>query len=506
MYEATWESVATHTVPDWYDDAKLGVFIHWGLYSVPGWAPRTTDIQQLLRQSGPIQMLRENPYAEWYLNTMQIEGSSTERHHLEVYGANYPYDAFEEHFSSASSKANLDDLAALCHEAGARYVVLTAKHSDGFALWPSAVPHPVKGQYHARRDLVGDLSNAVRARGLRMGLYYSGGYDWAYNGVVVKDLATVVLAAPQDRGYLDYVTAQVRELVDRYRPSVLWNDVSWPRGGNLAELFAHFYNTVDEGVINDRWSEQGPRNSLTVALVHVVGRLVQALWRVIPENRKRLTFPLSKHCDFRTPEYDVASTTSQKWELCRGLGHSFGVNFNEQPDDLISTGDLVRTFCDIVSKNGNLLIGVGPSADGTILDAQRAPLLGLGEWLKDNGAAVYGSRPWEVAESSSREGTPLRFTQAGARNGRNQAVYTMVLSQPPSRQISMPVVDALSVQRVRILGVDEPVETSSVDGTLIVTLPDRYTVPSVATLDLGSGVRPNRSTMPSHPHGPVTFD
>jgi alpha-L-fucosidase len=496
MYEATWESVATHTVPDWYNDAKLGVFIHWGLYSVPGWASSGPDIQELLRKKGPRQMLRENPYAEWYLNTMHIQGSSTQRHHLEVYGDNYPYDNFVESFDSDSSEANLDALAALCDDAGARYAVLTAKHSDGFALWPSAVPHPVKAEYHARRDLVGDLSNAVRARGLRMGLYYSGGYDWPYCGLVVKNLATAVLASPQDRGYLDYVTAHVRELIDRYHPSVLWNDISWPRGGNLADLFAYFYNTVDEGVINDRWAEQGPRNVLTVALVHVVGGLVQGLWRLIPENRKRLAFPASKHCDFRTPEYDVVSPSSeQKWELCRGMGRSFGVNFQEQSQDIISTGDLIRMLCDIVSKNGNLLIGVGPRADGTIPEAQRAPLLGLGEWLQVNGAAVYGARPWDIAESSSLEGTQLRFAQTGACDRRNHAVYAMVLGQPSSREISVPDVDAVSVQRVRILGVDEPLQVSSKGGTLVVTLPERYAEPAVTTLDLGPGVLANRSLL-----------
>ena len=490
MYEATWESVGTHAVPDWYDDAKLGVFIHWGLYSVPAWAPRVPEIQELLLKSGPKQMLRENPYAEWYLNTMQIHGSSTQRHHSDVYGADYPYDNFVGGFNASSSEADLDALAALCQDAGARYAVLTTRHSDGFALWPSAVPHPVKGAYHARRDLVGDLSDAVRARGLRMGLYYSGGYDWSYNRVVLKNLATVVLAAPQDRRYLDYVTAHVRELIDRYHPSILWNDVCWPRGGNLAELFAHFYNTVDDGVLNDRWAEQGPRNRLTVALVHAVGGVVQRLWRVLPENRRQFVFPASKHCDFRTPEYRVTRTwPDQKWELCRGLGHSFGANSQEQPEDILSTDELITTFCDVVSKNGNLLIGVGPWADGTIPESQEAPLRGLGKWLRINGAAVYRSRPWVVAESVTPDGTALRFTRGSADEDGNQAVYAMVVGRPSTREISLPVVDAASVQRVRLLGVDEPLDTSTEDGALVVTLPERFAMSAVTTLALGPGVR-----------------
>ncbi len=202
MYEATWDSVRTHRVPDWYEDAKLGVFLHWGLYSVPGWAPQVPDIQELLVHSGPRTMLRENPYAEWYRNTMLIRGSPTEGHHRRVYGDDYPYDNFVRVFDEASARANLDGIAELCQAAGARYAVLTTKHHEGFALWPTTVPHPVKGDYHAARDLVGGLTTAVRARGLRMGLYYSGGYDWPYNGAVLKRAGHAVLAVPNDRRYV----------------------------------------------------------------------------------------------------------------------------------------------------------------------------------------------------------------------------------------------------------------------------------------------------------------
>ena len=127
---------------------------------------------------------------------MQIMGSPTQRHHAEVYGDDYPYERFVKTFNDASVGANLDAVADLCQAAGARYVVLTTKHHDGFALWPSAIRHPTKGQYHAQRDLVGDLTEAVRARRMRMGLYYSGGYDWPYNNAVLSKPADAVLAVP----------------------------------------------------------------------------------------------------------------------------------------------------------------------------------------------------------------------------------------------------------------------------------------------------------------------
>ena len=485
MYEGTWESVGTHGVPVWYDDAKLGVFLHWGLYSVPGWAPRVPDIQELLVKSGPARMLRENPYAEWYLNSMQIKGSPTQLHHALTYGDDYPYDNFVSTFNDASAEADLDAVADVCQAAGARYVVLTTKHHEGFALWPSAVPHPVKGEYHASRDLVGGLCEAVRAKRMRMGLYYSGGYDWPYNDAILSKAADAVLATPHGPRYVDYVTAHVRELVDRYHPSVLWNDISWPSGGNLAELFAYYYNAVEEGVVNDRWVEPNlPRNAVTVSLVRGAGAVIEKLWRFIPERRKRLTFSTPRHFDFRTPEYDVLHTVSErKWELARGVGHSFGANRQELPEDIVTDTELIQMFCDVVSKNGNLLIGVGPRPDGTIPETQQAPLRGLGRWLAANGEAIYGSRPWVITESVTTEGISLRFTKSG------DGVYVFVMGMPAGRRVTMSAIDGARVRRVRLVGSDELLEFSVDNGELTVTLPEQLPVSAVTVLDLGTEVR-----------------
>jgi alpha-L-fucosidase len=117
-YEPTWESVSTHPLPPWYDDAKLGVFLHWGLFSVPGWAPQVDDIQQLLKAEGPAGMLRDNPYAEWYANSVQIEGSPTQVHHRQTYGPDFAYDDFIPLFNEGANGADLDSIAALCKGAG----------------------------------------------------------------------------------------------------------------------------------------------------------------------------------------------------------------------------------------------------------------------------------------------------------------------------------------------------------------------------------------------------
>ncbi len=363
--------------------------------------------------------------------------------------------------------------------------MLTTKHHDGYALWPSQIPHPVKGAYHSRRDLVGELGDAVRSRRMRMGLYYSGGYDWPYNGAVIRRAADVVLAAPHDDAYREYVTAHVLELIDRYRPSVLWNDISWPAGGNLAELFARYYNTVEDGVVNDRWLQPKPvRGAVKQTLLRSGGELVQLLWPLIPPRRKRLTFGSPRHYDFRTPEYEVLDTvTERKWELARGVGHSFGANRHERPEDIITGTELVRMFCDVIAKNGNLLIGVGPRPDGTVPESQQAPLRALGAWLSVNGEAVYGSRPWLMAESTTAEGTPVRFTRHGDR------VYALVIGTPHSRRISFSGVDGSEVSQVRLVGHTGSIEWGVEDGLLSAVLPERLPPDAVVAFDLGAGLR-----------------
>lgn len=494
-YEPTWESVSTHTVPSWYDDAKLGVFLHWGLYSVPGWAPQVPDIQQLLREKGPEAMLRANPYAEWYRSSMQIEGSPTQRHHQEVYGG-APYDDFITAFDEGSGAADMDEIAGVCESAGARYVVLTTKHHEGFTLWPSQQRHPVKGAYRAQRDIVGDLTAAVRNRGMKMGLYYSGGYDWPWNDAVIERPADTTLAVPSDPAYNAYATAHVRELIDRYAPSVLWNDVCWPAGGDLAALFAHYYNTVEDGVVNDRWLQPtGARNRLSDAVTEGLGQLVQATWQHLPDQWKSLTFPSAHHFDFNTPEYSsFDEIREQKWESTRGVGHSFGANRNERPQDIVTTTELVRMLCDVVSKNGNLLIGIGPGPDGRVLDQQVAPLRGLGEWMDVNGEAIYGTRPWTTAATTTTEGTDVRFTRKGdGAGGPDGGVYAMLIDTPGVRTFSLRDVDATGVTSARLLGMDEPLDWTVTDGAFQVTLPERLPVSAAHVVALDGTPRSTAS-------------
>lgn len=484
-YKPTWGSVKTHPLPQWYDDCKLGIFLHWGLYSVPGWAPQVANIQDLLKTQGPEGMLKNNPYAEWYANTVQIDGSPTQIHHHKTYGKDFPYDGFVRMFDEGTAKADLDKIAELCKTAGAGYVVLTTKHHEGFALWPSSINHPTKGVYHAKRDLVGDLSKAVRDQGMHIGLYYSGGYDWPYNKAILKEPADVTLAAPVTPEYLNYATSQVRELIDKYQPSVLWNDVSWPPGGNLAELFAYYYNHVSDGVINDRWLQPSDkRGVMRETAMRAAGRLVQLLWRHMPEKSKTLTFPSAHWFDFSTPEYKVFNKIQKKkWEATRGVGHSFGANRNERPEDIVTTTELVQMLVDVVAKNGNLLIGVGPDENGIIPEEQQKPLLGLGEWMKVNGEAIRGSRPWVVASTTTSDGGEVRYVQNSGH------IFAFLLDPPGSRTLTINGLAASSVKKVRLLGSDAKVHIDSDSGSLVVSLPKQVPLEAVLTLDLGTSVK-----------------
>ncbi len=395
----------------------------------------------------------------------------------------FAYDDFRPIFDEQSAQADLGALAGVCRSAGAQYVVLTTKHHEGFTLWPSSLPHPKKGFYHARRDLVGDLSEAVRAQGMRMGLYYSGGYDWPFNDALLAHAGDVALAVPPGKDYAQYADGHVRELIEAYEPSVLWNDICWPPDADLAALFAYYYNHVEEGVVNDRWLQRSvPHNPVTDATARGIGWLLQAGWRAVPEKFRNLTFPASTHYDFRTPEYtSFDDIEPKKWEATRGVGHSFGANRNERPQDIITATGVIRMLCDVVSKNGNLLIGIGPDPQGTIPEQQQLPLRGLGAWLAVNGEAIYATRPWTVAATATTEGTPVRFTQ---RDGR---VFAILLDQPGVREFALRGV-RIGGDTVRLLGDAGNLQLGPAGGLRTITLPERVPVSAALVLDLGADV------------------
>jgi alpha-L-fucosidase len=445
-YAPTLESLRSHPVPTWYDDAKLGIFVHWTMAAVPAFAPRELDILELLRARYD-DVLAETPYVEWYENSLKIPGSSVWKYHREHYGER-PYASFREEFERGGiERFDPDAWAESFRAAGARYVVFVTKHHDGYCLWPSRVANPRRPGWASARDCVGELARAVRARGMRFGVYYSGGLDWTFRPEPVRTLCDVMASVPGG-DYPAYADAQVRELVERCAPEVLWNDIAWPsRPEALWRLFADYYEAVPEGLVNDRWVT---RSWVTSALgIRPVRAVADALLRrLVRSGKADLTPPRPPHCDARTPEYAVFPTARrEKWECVRGIDKSFGYNRTSKPEDFLSQPELIHSFADIVSKNGNLLLNVGPRGeDGVIPEPQLRRLAWLGAFLERSGAAIYGTRPWRRAEGTTREGLGVRFT---AKDG---LLHALVLGTPPAGSVTILDLAPAEGARVELLG------------------------------------------------------
>jgi alpha-L-fucosidase len=455
MFQSTLNSIRSHVIPDWYHDAKLGIFVHWGLYSVPAWAPLTGELGKVIAEGSWLKWFSNNPYAEWYQNSLAIGQGATYDHHVKTYGADFKYEDFAPLYQAAAERFDAGKLADAFKRAGAQYAVLTTKHHEGFLLWPSAQPNPHKPNWQLKRDVVGELTDAVRARDMRMGLYYSGGLDWTFNTHVIKDISDLFVGVPQSPEYEAYATGHFRELIARYKPSVMWNDIGYPTIADLPRLFADYYNAVPEGVINDRFIQA--KNINPQEMLEKMAR-------------GELGLPTAEHYDFKTPEYTtVPDVTPHKWESCRGLGFSFGYNQNDTDANMLSVEELVRSFVDIVSKNGNLLLNVGPMADGSLPDNQLKRLEGLGDWLAVNGEAIYGTRPWQRAEGKAHAGDQtiaVRFTRKG------DALYATLLETPKSCEVTLESVAPSSGATVTLLGHKASLAWEQRGEHMTVTLPE----------------------------------
>lgn len=443
-------------LPAWYDDANLGIFVHWGLYSVPGWAPLTAQSAEVIAREGWQAWLKKNPYAEWYLNTIRIQNSPSQLYHEQTFGPSFPYERFVPMFNATAAAWDPAAWSDLFRRAGARYVVLTTKHHDGFLLWPSRYPNPNKAGYHAARDLVGELTQSVPQAGLRMGLHYSGGLDWTFEPGPIGDPVQMLLAIPQSREYVEYAGRHYRELIERYAPSLLWNDIGYPAAADLDDLFAEYYRQAPEGVVNDRFSQPDlgvlrPLLAARPATLRRTRALISALARQAVARAESLSVDSlgmpRQHFDFKTPEYSsFGAIVARKWESTRAIGFSFGYNRNESPETIPSGEELVRLLVDVTSKNGNLLLDVGPMAGGTIPEGQQQRLLELGRWLEVNGEAIYGTRPWRQAQGSTESGIPLRFTQ------RAGCLYAILLARPQCDRLTLRPELEGQIQALELLG------------------------------------------------------
>ena len=373
------------SIPTWFTDAKLGIFIHWGAYSVPAFGEPIGELGTIDFKT----WFKHNPYAEWYFNTIRIEGSPASAYHAEKFN-NAPYDDFLDQWRAENFDA--EKWAQLFSYAGAQYVVPTSKHHDGIALWDA----PGTGNRNTvkrgpKKDLIGAIAAAVKKTGMHFGVYYSGGLDWGISDLPPQTTEEEVRTwRPNDPAYAMYAYQHFKDLIDKYEPEILFNDIEWPESGkregsySLIELFDYFYKKIPNGVVNDRWGDH--RSG---------GQTV--------------------HSDYRTSEYKSSLDVedSPAWENCRGIGYSFGYNAVETKEHYIEVPALLRHFIDIVSRGGNFLLNVGPTASGEIPEIQEKVLRGLGDWMKVNSEAIYGTRP--IKGLTSSDTSWVRWTSKGNR-------------------------------------------------------------------------------------------
>ncbi|MGP9837171.1 alpha-L-fucosidase [Arthrobacter sp. 179] len=364
------------TVPQWYQDAKLGFFIHWGLYSVPAWGTPPSEDPVPTEDA-----YAYHQYAEWYGNTVRIPGSPTWLHQQEVYGTGTSYEDFADRWDVGSFDART--LVGQLVDAGAQYIVPTTKHHEGFCLWDTATTGFNAKARGPRRDLIAEIAAATRELGARFGVYFSGALDWHVSDFPPIESDTDLFRFRRnDEQFAQYAAAQLRELIERFGPDILWNDIDWPDGGKgcepwaVASLLDEYFAQNPEGVINDRWG--------------------------VP------------HHGYLTREYrNIDEIIPTPWESTRGLGYSFGYNQSENEEHSLTGDELVRLLIDVVAKNGNLLINVGPRADGSIPELQAQAMAQLGDWLRVNGEGIYGTRPWGRFGEQTAHGA-VAYTVKGA--------------------------------------------------------------------------------------------
>jgi alpha-L-fucosidase len=347
QYEPDWASLDSRPTPKWFLDAKFGIFIHWGVYSVPAWG-------------------QEKEYSEWYWrqtfnNDGTVKDNEWGKFHKESYGDDFQYSSFVSMFKCELFDPN--EWADIFARSGAKYVVLTSKHHDGFCLWPSKQANMTWGRpwnsvdAGPRRDLLGELTEAVRKKDLKMGFYYSL-YEW-FNPLWRID---------RKRYVTEHMWPQFKDVVTSYKPSIVFSDGEWDltdRDWKSPELLAWLFNESpcrEEVVINDRWGKD---------LRH-------------------------KHGGYYTTEYGAGLKDSDHpWEENRGIGYSFGYNRNEPLSNYRAAQELVLMLIDLVSRGGNLLLDVGPTADGRIPMIMQSRLIEMGDWLNVNAEAIYDTVPWK---------------------------------------------------------------------------------------------------------------
>jgi alpha-L-fucosidase len=480
-YKPTWESLSTHPTPLWFRDAKFGIFIHWGVYSVPAY--HEWYLEFISPKSNWGETPGGPPYtaAQGELSDSLFESrirKKANEYHRENYGVDFEYDDFIPLFKAGHFDPG--SWADLFREAGARYVVMTAKHGDEFAMWPSRVTRRNAMKMGPHRDLAGELAAAVRSRGIKMGFYHNTTYSFWDKRFPNKE-------------WVKYMNSSVRELVDLYRPDILWGDVivnpvrdengrlmeaadCW----NSREVIAWFYNhseNPDEVVTNDRWGLDTSR-----AGIQSEKAFSKSIWAQHERSWGREDAAILG--DFQTPERrNITKIFDIPWETCDALDPtSWGYNKQTPDSAYMKPGELIGYLADIVSKGGNLLINIGPRDDGTIPEVMQNCLKDAGAWLRTNGEAIYGTRPWTVFGEGptmwevgvrGKQGKRVQFRKGDIRfTTKDRYLYAILLEWPGS-QVTIQSLKGVPVKNISILGTSDPVQWQETDGGIMIQLPSQ---------------------------------
>ena len=410
-YKDTWESLSQYRVPEWYKDSKFGIFIHWGLYSVPAYG------------------------SEWYSRNMYIKDSWEYKHHIETYGAHkdFGYKDFIPMFKA--EKFSADEWCDLFKQAGAQYIVPVAEHHDGFQMYKSEVSHWNAYEMGPHKDIVGELSESARRHGIingasshRVEHWFFMGHgrefesditddekygDFYYPAMPEPNHHDLFSKPTPTKEYLEDWLVRCCEIVDRFQPKIIYFDW-WIQHSAvkpyLKKFAAYYYNRAEEwggGVINYKHD------------AFMFGCAVVDI--------ERGQFADAKPFIWQT------DTAVAKNSWC----------YTEN-NDYKSPREIICDLVDIVSKNGRLLLNIGPKADGTIPDEDRHILLEIGKWLSVNGEAIYGSAVWryaaegptKVEEGQFADGNDKNYTSRDIRfTVNNGCLYATVLSYPENGEV-----------------------------------------------------------------------
>lgn len=445
-FEATWDSLRGYQVPSWYLDGKFGIFIHWGVYCVPAFGN------------------------EWYPRQMYLEGNDTYRHHLATYGphAQFGYKDFIPKLTA--ERYDPAAWADLFRQAGARFVVPVAEHHDGFAMYDCGWSEWCAAKMGPRRDLVGELAEATRAAGLVFGVSsHRAEHWWFFDGGTkfdsdVRDPRYAGLygpAKPQDTppdaAFLDDWLLRCCELIDRYHPQLFWFDwwIEQPVFRPYLQKFAAYYY--------NRGAEWG---------------------KGVAINYKNQAFP-EEAAVFDIERGQLTEIRERFWQTDTSVSkNSWGYITHH---DYKTAGAILGDLVDIVSKNGALLLSIGPRPDGTIPEPEQELLREIGRWLAINGEAIYGTRPWVTFGEGPTQvvgGTfndtkrpdfsaeDVRFTVHG------EQLYAICLGVPVEaiciRALRRGSPHLLGpVRGVRLLGSDEPVRFRQEPYGLVIEPPSK---------------------------------